>query len=106
MSFNSLDYLLFLTLALCGYWWLLKHHALRLAFMVLASCIFYMAWDAHYIVLLLGATVFDYAIGLGLGALHDRRDAGGDGPRIDRARKLLLWSSVVVNLGLLGAFKY
>lgn len=106
MSFNSLDYLLFLTLALCGYWWLLKHHALRLAFMVLASCVFYMAWDAHYIVLLLGATVLDYAIGLGLGALDDRRKAIGDAPKILAARKLLLWSSVVVNLGLLGAFKY
>jgi alginate O-acetyltransferase complex protein AlgI len=106
MSFNSLDYLLFLTLALCGYWLLLRHHALRLLFMVLASCVFYMAWDAHYIVLLLGATVFDYAIGLGLGALHNQREARGDDPRLERSRKILLWSSVVVNLGLLGAFKY
>jgi len=107
MSFNSLDYLLFLTLSLCGYWWLLKHHALRLLFMVLASCVFYMAWDAHYIVLLLGATVLDYALGLGLGSLNERRSAAPQSAvGTDRARKALLWTSVVVNLGLLGAFKY
>jgi D-alanyl-lipoteichoic acid acyltransferase DltB (MBOAT superfamily) len=95
MGFNSLDYVVFLTLALCGYWLLLRHHALRLTFMVLASCVFYMAWDAHYIVLLLLATVLDYAVGIGL--------AKSDVPR---TRKLLLFASVAANLGLLGAFKY
>jgi D-alanyl-lipoteichoic acid acyltransferase DltB (MBOAT superfamily) len=95
MGFNSLDYVVFLTLALCGYWLLLRHHALRLTFMVLASCVFYMAWDAHYIVLLLLATVLDYAVGIGL--------AKSVSPR---TRKLLLFASVAANLGLLGAFKY
>src|SRR5437762_6917590 len=59
-----------------------------------ASYIFYMWWDPRFIVLILTSTVVDYFLGILL------ETAGG------RRKKLLLVVSLVVNLGILGFFKY
>ena len=45
MLFNSLDYILFLMLAVAGYWTLLRLNVLRVVFVFVASCLFYMAWN-------------------------------------------------------------
>ncbi|MEM9188195.1 MAG: MBOAT family protein [Myxococcota bacterium] len=95
MRFNSLDYVLFLVVALALYWALQRLNLLRLLFVFLASCIFYMAWNPYYIFLILGSTVLDYSVGL---AIH-RADTR-------RAKKAWLSLSLVGNLGLLGTFKY
>jgi len=95
MYFNSLDYLLFLVLAVGGFWLLSRTQLLRLAFLLLASCAFYMAWNPAYIVLILGSTVLDYSVGLALGKVQN-----------ERRRRYLLWLSLGGNLGLLGVFKY
>jgi alginate O-acetyltransferase complex protein AlgI len=63
--------------------------------LLVASYVFYAAWNPPYILLLWFSTLFDYAVGLFL----ERTEA-------PVRRKLLLISSVVVNLGVLGAFKY
>ena len=62
--------------------------------LLLASYVFYMWWDPRFIVLILTSTVVDYFLGIWLEATS--------GPR----KKLLLAVSLVVNLGLLGFFKY
>src|SRR5258708_12094936 len=62
--------------------------------LLLASYIFYMWWDPRFIVLILTSTVADYFLGIWLEATS--------GPR----KKVLLATSLVVNLGLLGFFKY
>ena len=95
MLFNSLDYLLFLALAIAGYWALVRLDLLRLLFVFLASCLFYMAWHPAYIVLILGSTTLDYCAGLVMGASKSRR-----------VRLGALLTSLVGNLGLLGTFKY
>jgi D-alanyl-lipoteichoic acid acyltransferase DltB (MBOAT superfamily) len=95
MNFHSLDYLLFLALVLAGYWLLARHHLSRLLLVVVASCIFYMAWQPHYIALLLAATVVDFTAGRGM--------ANARSQRVKRAWLVL---SLVANLGLLGVFKY
>jgi alginate O-acetyltransferase complex protein AlgI len=59
-----------------------------------ASYIFYMWWDPRFIVLILTSTVVDYYLGILL------ETAGG------RRKKFLLIVSLVVNLGILGFFKY
>jgi alginate O-acetyltransferase complex protein AlgI len=59
-----------------------------------ASYIFYMWWDPRFIVLILTSTVVDYFLGILLEATTGRR------------KKLLLVVSLVVNLGILGFFKY
>src|SRR5215475_8861602 len=62
--------------------------------LVLASYVFYMWWDPRFIVLILTSTIVDYYLGIFLETAAGRR------------RKLLLAVSLIVNLGLLGFFKY
>jgi len=93
--FNSLDYILFLGIAVAGFWLLARHAQLRIIFVFVASCLFYMAWHPAYIVLILGSTLVDYIVGLRIHAT--------DRPK---ARKRWLILSLVSNLGLLGLFKY
>jgi alginate O-acetyltransferase complex protein AlgI len=62
--------------------------------LVLASYVFYMWWDPRFIVLILTSTVVDYYLGIFLETASGRR------------KKLLLVISLVVNLGILGFFKY
>jgi alginate O-acetyltransferase complex protein AlgI len=59
-----------------------------------ASYIFYMWWDSRFIVLILTSTVVDYFLGIWLETASGRR------------KKFLLVVSLVVNLGILGFFKY
>jgi alginate O-acetyltransferase complex protein AlgI len=93
--FNSLDYILFLGIAVAGFWLLARHTRLRMIFLFFASCLFYMAWHPAYIALILGSTALDYFVGLRIHATDD-----------DKARKRWLIVSLVSNLGLLGVFKY
>ena len=62
--------------------------------LLLASYVFYMWWDPRFIVLILTSTVVDYWLGLWLEVASGRR------------KKVLLAVSLIVNLGLLGFFKY
>ena len=62
--------------------------------LLLASYVFYMWWDPRFIVLILTSTVVDYYLGIFLETATGRR------------KKFLLVVSLVVNLGILGFFKY
>ena len=95
MLFNSLDYILFLGIAVAGFWLLARHAQLRIIFVFVASCLFYMAWHPVYIVLILASTLVDYIVGLRIHATNE-----------PKARKRWLIVSLVSNLGLLGLFKY
>ncbi|MFW6087504.1 MAG: MBOAT family O-acyltransferase, partial [Myxococcota bacterium] len=88
-------YILFLAVVVLGYWLLHRLNLLRLAFVFLASCLFYMAWHPAYIGLILFSTILDYTVGLRIHAA-----------RSDHAKRAWLTLSLVGNLGLLGLFKY
>src|ERR1700741_902987 len=92
MLFNSFQYgLFFLSVAVLFYSTPFRFGKILL---VLASYVFYMWWDPRFIVLILTSTVVDYYLGIFLETATGRR------------RKLLLVTSLVVNLGILGFFKY
>lgn len=95
MLFNSYVFLLaFLPLTLLVYW-LLPASRLRLAFLSLASLVFYAYWDWRYIPVLLVSVSADWVAGEYI--VLSRR----------RGRRLAaLVAALVVNLGLLGLFKY
>jgi len=95
MLFHSLEYILFLLLVLAGFWALSRAHRLRVLFVFLASCRFYMAWNPKYIALILFTTVLDYSVA----RLIHRSGS-------PRARKGWLAVSVIGNLSVLGLFKY
>jgi D-alanyl-lipoteichoic acid acyltransferase DltB (MBOAT superfamily) len=93
MFFNSLEFALFLVACLAIY--AAIPHRAQNRFLLIASYLFYAAWDWRFLGLILTSTVVDYAVG----RLLSRHSE----PRLRRA---LLVSSLCVNLGLLGVFKY
>jgi D-alanyl-lipoteichoic acid acyltransferase DltB (MBOAT superfamily) len=62
---------------------------------VIASYFFYGWWDWRFLLLIFLSTAVDYCVGLGLAIA-----------KAPSKRKALLWVSLVVNLGMLGFFKY
>ena len=95
MLFHSLQFLLFLPVVFALYWAVADRTTLRKVLLVVASLIFYMAWNPAPVVLLLWLTLVDWGVGRWL-----RRTEGRT------ARKAILSLSVVNNLGLLFLFKY
>jgi len=73
-------------------------HRWQNVFLLIASYVFYSAWDYRFLSLILISTGVDYLVGL---RAHAAREAG----RSKVARRFLLLS-VCTNLGILGFFKY
>ncbi len=96
MLFNSIDFAIFLPIVFLMYWFVAnKNLKVQNVLIVLASYVFYGWWDWRFLSLILFSTLVDYSVGQGLRTSDDKQK-----------RKLLLWVSIVVNLGLLGFFKY
>ncbi len=101
MLFNSEPFVLgFLPLALGGFFLLGRIGGTRaaLAWIVLASLVFYAWWNPPFVLLLAGSILGNYAIGERI------RRAAAAGR--DRAARAWLTGGVAGNLGLLGWFKY
>jgi D-alanyl-lipoteichoic acid acyltransferase DltB (MBOAT superfamily) len=96
MIFNSLEFAIFLPLVFILYWFLFKNKLRAQNFLIVAaSYVFYGWWDWRFLSLIIFSTLIDYFIGIFL-EKEERLSY----------RKLLLWSSIFVNLGFLGFFKY
>jgi len=96
MLFNSIDFAIFLPIVFIIYWFVTnKNLKLQNFLLVAASYFFYGWWDWRFLSLILFSTVVDYSVGLGLAKEEDKTK-----------RKVLLWTSILVNLGFLGFFKY
>ena len=96
MLFNSIDFAIFLPLVFLLYWFVVqKNLKLQNALIVVASYVFYGWWDWRFLSLILFSTIIDYIVGQ---RLRDEEK--------ETKRKALLWTSIIVNLGFLGFFKY
>jgi alginate O-acetyltransferase complex protein AlgI len=96
MLFNSIDFAIFLPTVFVIYWFVVKKNLnLQNAFIVAASYFFYGWWDWRFLSLIIFSTLVDFTVGIKL--------KNEENPR---KRKLLLWTSILVNLGVLGFFKY
>ena len=96
MLFNSLDFAVFLPIVFFIYWFVAqKNLKIQNALIVVASYVFYGWWDWRFLSLIIFSTVVDYLVGQKL-RVEDKQSK----------RKVLLWTSVIVNLGFLGFFKY
>ncbi len=95
MLFNSIDFAIFLPIVFALYWLLKDHLKLQNLFVVFASYVFYGWWDWRFLSLILFSTLVDYLVGIKL-----------ENSSSKKARKALLFLSLVTNLGLLGFFKY
>ena len=96
MLFHSIDFAIFLPIVFILYWFITnKNLNLQNLLIVGASYLFYGWWDLRFLILILISTVVDYSVGLGLSKEDN-----------STKRKFLLWTSILVNLGFLGFFKY
>ena len=96
MIFNSLDFAIFLPIVFLLYWFVVnKNLKAQNALIVVASYVFYGWWDWRFLFLILFSTAVDYTVCI----LLEKENSL-------IKRKLLLWISILVNLGFLGFFKY
>jgi len=93
--FTSMAFWVFFGVVLFVHALVYRRQLLRTGFLFLASLFFYYKAGGYFFFLLVISTIVDFFIGLGLE--HSTKS---------RKRKLLLIISLVVNLGMLGYFKY
>ncbi|MEY2529305.1 MAG: alginate O-acetyltransferase complex protein AlgI [Verrucomicrobiota bacterium] len=94
MLFNSLTFVVFFLLVLAAYWTMRSWEA-RKNLLLVASYIFYGAWNPPFAALLFATTALDFYLGRKMGKVHTPHE-----------RRLWLIISVAVNLSMLGFFKY
>lgn len=96
MVFNSIDFALFLPIVLILYWAVPKRNLrVQNVLLLTASYVFYGWWDWRFLFLIVVSSSVDYLVGRGLAKTHEKRK-----------RKLLLLTSIFINIGILGFFKY
>ena len=103
MLFNSFEYLLFLPIVFLLYWFVFdyalrscKHQLLwQNLFVVIASYIFYGWWDWRFLILIAITTILSFLGGFGI-----------ERAPTQRGKKAVMVANIIVNLGILGIYKY
>jgi alginate O-acetyltransferase complex protein AlgI len=96
MLFNSIAFLIFLPIVFALYWFVFKRSLKwQNIFVIIASYLFYGWWDWRFLFLIAFSSVLDFSFGLAIGRTENAKK-----------RKWLLISSLIINLGILGFFKY
>lgn len=91
MLFNSIEFIIFLPLVFGFYWLLRKSLRWQNMFVVAASYLFYGWWDWRFLLLIAFTTLCSYVSG----RLQERTP-----------RKWIMWANIILNLLILGLFKY
>src|SRR5881275_1799969 len=94
MLFNSLTFVIFFTVVVATYWSIGSWNT-RKNLLVVASYIFYGAWNPPFAALLFSTTAMDFWLGRQMSRAKGRR-----------SRRAWLVASVCMNLSMLGFFKY
>lgn len=92
MLFTSIEFFVFLPIVFALYWLLNRYTRWQNLLVVVASYLFYGWWDWRFLLLIAFTSGCSYASGLQI-------DSG-------RWRKTALWGNIIVNLVILGLFKY
>lgn len=97
MIFSSYPYLIFLACVVIASRFLeARLPGLRRTFLLVASLVFYAWWRADFLLLLLGSTIVNFAIGRSITKAHEKH----------RSPRTLLLAGLAFNLGLIVWFKY
>src|SRR5438105_13393368 len=94
MLFNSLTFVVFFVVVVTLYW-SIKSWQARKNLLVVASYIFYGAWNPPFAALLFGTTAMDFWLGRQMAKARDHH-----------ARRRCLVAIVFLNLRLLGVFQF
>lgn len=102
MLFHSIEFPIFLALVFAGYWFVFSH-SLRLQnlFVVIVSYVFYGWWDWRFLILMTITSLWSFAGGLFIAKCNGYK--GSSNARLGRIHVAL---ALIVNLGILGFFKY
>jgi len=96
MFFNSIEFGIFLPIVFILYWFIFqKKLKLQNVLLLISSYFFYGWWDWRFLSLIIFSSFVDYLVGIGLDKTEDKNK-----------RKLFLFTSIFVNIGFLGFFKY
>lgn len=103
MLFNSFEFAIFLPIVFLLYWFVFDYalgkckHQLLLQnlFIVIASYIFYGWWDWRFLILIAITTLLSFLSGLGI-----------EHAPTQRSKKAVMIANIIVNLGILGVYKY
>lgn len=108
MLFNTMQYILFLPAVVLVYYLMPKK--VCYIWLLAVSYYFYMQWNPLYILLLFSCTLLTYVSGLMIGKLQDSAAGHTDDEiiqqRIRKKKKLCLVICLLLNLCVLGYFKY
>jgi len=120
MLFNSIAFAIFLPIVFAGYWliYYLKNDSdysawrlwLQNLFIVIASYVFYGWWDWKFLLLISFTSIWAWASGLAIEVLEQHRIRTGLGVKGGSPKrtkeKWVVAGALIVNLGILGIFKY
>ena len=96
MLFNSLEFAIFLPIVFILYWFATnKNLKLQNLLLLFSSYFFYGWWDWRFLALIVFSSTTDYIVGILLSKTEE-----------ENKRKILLLTSIFVNIGFLGFFKY
>ncbi len=95
MLFNTPIFFVFFVFFLAIYGLLLTRSKPRVYFILVASLVFYGAWNYKFIPLLVGSSIIDYYLAIAIGNATSQQ-----------RKKLFVTLSIAMNLGILALFKY
>ena len=96
MIFNSFEFFLFLPTIFLLYWFVVKNKLNKQnLLLLLASYVFYGWWDWRFLLLIIFSSFIDYHAGLQIAKAKQYH-----------IKKRWLTTSMLINLGFLGVFKY
>ena len=96
MLFNSVEFIVFLIIVFATFWIIPREKInWRNSILLISSYFFYGWWDWRFLALIFFSSIIDFLVGYQLGYTRSKAK-----------RKALLAFSMVINLGLLGFFKY
>jgi D-alanyl-lipoteichoic acid acyltransferase DltB (MBOAT superfamily) len=95
LLFTSGIFLVLFLIFYGGYIFLYKNDLLRIVYVIIFSFFFYYKSSGGFVFLLVFSTIFNYLSGFFINSLQLKRD-----------RKLVLWVSILINVGLFFYFKY
>ena len=96
MLFNSFEFLVFLPIVFLLYWFVFRGRQWQNLLVVVASYVFYGWWDWRFLLLIALTSLCSYGSGLLLEHYKGQR----------RKQKAVSAANIVLNLGILGVFKY
>ena len=96
MLFNSIEFLFFLPIVFLLYWFVFRSYRWQNLLIVLASYVFYGWWDWRFLLLIALTSFCSFLSGVGLERYEGNRSR----------QKLISAANIILNLSILGVFKY